>query len=365
MKLVWPVIVAIIVVTGASVALAQTQLDGKIRSGDQIVVSADETVDGDLYASGGQVRIEGTVDGDLLVWGGTVTITGEVTGDLMAAAGTVDVSGEVTGDARVAAGQLTLGGTIGEDLFVAAGQATVSSSGEVGEDLVFGNGRMTVDGAVAGDVLGATGAYDRQGTVGGSEDVTVNEREQVPTAAERFVDVVQRFIGILLVAALFLWLVPRLVDQPAETLRRRPLAALGVGVLALIGFGIVVALVILVAVLLAILLALVGLGDLVGAIVFAAILAVVGSVFLFFLAAVFGAPTWVGTTIGSMVLSAESTGRRWGALIIGLAIVVILTAIPVVGGLIGFVVVLFGLGALILSLWPRRTVAQPAEPVMM
>ena len=107
----WLGLVALLVVTGASVAVAQeTELGGKLQSGGQITIPADQTVDGDLYASGGRVLIEGTVDGDLIAAGGQVTITGDVSGDLMASAGAVDISGEVGGDARVAAGQTTVSG---------------------------------------------------------------------------------------------------------------------------------------------------------------------------------------------------------------------------------------------------------------
>ena len=103
-------------------------------------------------------------------------------------------------------------------------------------------------------------------------------------------------------------------------LRQRPWASLGVGFVGVIAFGVVVFLVILVAVLLAIGLALVGLNDLVAAIVFAALAAIVMLAFLFFLSAVFGAPTWVG--MASMGFSLESAARRWTALILGLVLVV-------------------------------------------
>ncbi len=352
----------LLVVTGASVAVAQeTQLDGKLQTGGQITISADETVDGDLYASGGRVLIEGTVDGDLIAAGGQVTISGDVSGDVMASAGSVDISGEVGGDARVAAGQATVSGSIGEDLFVAAGQATVSDSGEVGEDLVFGSGRMTMSGTVAGDVLGAAGNYNRQGTVQGTENVTIRETA-APTTADRILDAVQRLISLLLVAALFLWLAPRYVEEPTLVLRQRPWTSLGVGFVACVAFGVMVFLVIVLAVLLGIGLGLVGLSDLVGAVIATALVAVVVLTFLFFVAAVFGAPAWVGMALGSVALSLDSTARRWAALIIGLVVVVALTSIPFVGGWIGLFVVLFGLGAAILAFRPRRTTSMTVEP---
>jgi cytoskeletal protein CcmA (bactofilin family) len=361
-RLRWLGIVSLLVVTGASVAVAQeTQLGGKIQSGSQITISAEETVDGDLYASGGRVLIEGSVDGDLIAAAGQVTISGEVTGDLMASGGAVEISGEVGGDARVAAGQTTVSGSIGEDLFIASGQTTISDSGEVGEDLVFGSGRMTMNGTVGGDVLGATGDYDSQGTVMGTEEVTIREVE-APTTADRIVDALQRFISLLLVAALFLWLAPRYVEEPTQTLRQRPWASLGIGFVGVVAFGVLVFLVILVAVLLAIGVGLVGLSDLVGAIIFAAVVAVAVLAFTFFLATVFGAPAWVGMALGSIAFSLDSTARRWVALIIGLAVVVALTSIPVAGGWIGLLVALFGLGAVILAFRPRRTTPMSVEP---
>jgi cytoskeletal protein CcmA (bactofilin family) len=76
-------ILSLLVVTGASGAMAQeTELGGKIQAGGQVTISADETVDGDLYASGGRVLIEGTVDGDLISAAGQITISGEVSGDV-------------------------------------------------------------------------------------------------------------------------------------------------------------------------------------------------------------------------------------------------------------------------------------------
>jgi hypothetical protein len=360
--LTWLGIVSLLVVTGASVAIAQeTQLGGKIQAGDQITISADETVDGDLYASGGRVLIEGSVDGDLIVAAGQVTISGEVSGDVMASAGAVDISGVIGGDARVAAGQSSVSGSIGEDLFIASGQTTVSDTGEVGEDLVFGSGRMAMDGTVGGDVLGVTGDYDRQGTVTGTENVTIRDVE-APTTADRILDAVQRFISLLLVAALFLWLAPRYVEEPTLMLRQRPWASLGVGIVGVVAFGVLIFLVILVAVLSGIGAGLVGLSDLVGAIVFAAVVAVALLTFLFFVAAVFGAPAWVGMALGSIALSMESAARRWAALVIGLFIVVALTSIPVVGVWIGLLVLLFGLGAAILAFRPHRTAPALVEP---
>ncbi len=343
---------AVLLLLTASVALAQeTVLGGKLRTGDRVVVAAGEVVEGDLYASGREVRVDGTVNGDLLATGAQVVVTGEVTGDVMAAAGTIGLSGRVGGDARVAGGQVDVSGPIAEDLFVAGGQATVSTSGEVGEDLVFGVGTMTLDGPVAGDILGSAGAYTRQGTVGGTETVTINEPEQrQPTAADRTLGALRRVISILLIAALVLWLAPRVVEAPVGSLRRQPLLSLVIGLAGLVGAVVLVLALILSTVLLAVLLGLLGLGSLVGAVVFALITLLIVLAFALFLVLAFGAPIIVGATLGDLVLPQDVAGRRWWAVIGGVVVIVLVASIPVIGGFVGFLVAVFGLGALLLTL---------------
>jgi cytoskeletal protein CcmA (bactofilin family) len=362
-RLFWPVLVGVLVVFAAGVAFAQTsQLGGKLRAGGDVVVPEGETVQGDLYASGGSVRVEGTVDGDLVASGGQVHVSGEVTGDLLAGAGSVDVSGQIGGDARVGAGQVTVSGSVGEDLLAGAGQVTLTSSGEVGEDLIFGTGRMTLDGRVEGDVLGSTGNYVRRGTVGGTENVNITKRgeEAEPTVADRILDVFQRFLSVLIVAALLLWLAPRLVDGASDTLRRRPLVSLGIGLVGIVAFVVLVVVIILVAVLVAIGLGLVGLDGLGGTTVFATMVGLVVLGFLFFFVVAFGAHVLVGMSVGRLALG-DAGARRWWALVVGVLIVVVMTSLPVVGGWIAFLVAILGLGALLLELNPwRRRGAQTA-----
>lgn len=119
---------------------------------------------------------------------------------------------------------------------------------------------------------------------------------------------------------------------------------------------------ILVAVLLGIGVGLLGLSDLVGAIIFAAGVSIAVLAVLFFIATVFGAPAWVGMALGSVALSLDSTARRLAALIIGLIVVVALTSIPIAGRWIGLIVAPFGLGPAILAFRPRRTTPMTLEP---
>jgi hypothetical protein len=356
-------IVAVALASLTPVALAQqTELGGKVRSGQTVEVPAGQTVQGDLIASGGTVRINGRVDGDLVATGGQITVAGTVTGDVLAAGGNITISGQVDGDARLAGGQVRVERRVGEDLLIGAGQATVASGAQVGGDLIFGAGRMVMDGAVAGSVLGSTGNYTRAGSVGGSERVTVQEPRKTPTLADRGFDALRRYISIMIVGLLLLWLTPRIFRGAGDAVRRRPLVAFGLGIVAAIGVVVAVVLVVLLTVLLAIALGLVGLGELTGTVAFGGTVAVVVIVFLTFVAVMFGAQAAVGLGLGRLLFRGDrlSFGMAFLALLLGVLVVVLLAAIPVAGGFLEALLVLLGLGALLVGLFSRRR--EPAEP---
>ena len=233
----------LVIVTG--VALAQGASE-KFRSGDSVTIAAGETISHDLYAFAGTVQVDGTVDGDLVASGGLIDITGTVTGDVLAAGGRVNITGTVGGDTRIAGGTLSVGGAIAEDLLAAGGQLTVTSSGTVGEDLIAGTGQLTIDGAVTGDVLAQTGAYTKAGTVGGTEDVTINARDTqtgepsepdaATTATRQIIDGVRHFLVVVVVGALMIWFAPRPYAAMKTALRQRPLPAAGWGIVAILGY---------------------------------------------------------------------------------------------------------------------------------
>jgi cytoskeletal protein CcmA (bactofilin family) len=364
MKTMVLVAVALVSLSGPAAA-QQSELGGKVRSGREVTIPAGETVQGDLIASGGTVRVDGRVDGDLVASGGQVVVAGAVTGDVLAAAGSTTISGEVGGDLRAATGQARIEGRVGEDVALGAGQATVASGAQIGGDLIFGAGRMQMDGAVAGSVLGSTGNYSQGGSVGGSERVNIQEPEpaQEPSLADRVVDALRRYVSIVAIGALLLWLAPRVLRGAADAARGRTLLSLGIGLLGFLAVIVGLVLLVLVTVLVAIVLALAGLGSLTGMTVFGGLLVAAVLVFLFVLAVVFAAPATVGLALGRLLLRGEDRSylSRLGALALGVLVVVLVAAIPLLGGFLEALVVLVGLGGLLLMARAGRPqVAQPA-----
>ncbi|MDQ4034377.1 MAG: hypothetical protein M3153_00460 [Chloroflexota bacterium] len=341
-----------------NVALAQDELlGGKLRTGDAVTIGADETVDGDLYVMGGTVTVNGSVDGDLTAFGGQVLLNGSVAGDVLAAGGSVSIAGDVAGDVRTAGGQVTLNGSVGEDVIAAGGQMALQGGATVDGDLVVSGGQVTMDGAVAGNIEANAGTYNRTGTVGGTEHVVRGEQgrddaeDEADDLADDALDAVRHFVVLLLLGAALLWLLPRLLGSAANALRERPAASLGFGVLAFIGYLVLLVIAIVLIVVLAIVFGLLQLGALVVIDVVGGLLAIFVATFGFVVAVAFVADLVVGLGVARLVRRNAETGW-WGSfamLALGVAAVVIITALPIIGGIAKVVVVLLGLGALFLA----------------
>lgn len=310
-------------------------------------------------ASGAIVVDEGeTVDGIDGV-AGTIVVRGTVDGDLSGAAGSVRVAetGRVAGDVRAAAGTLVVAGAVDGDVEAGAGSFELTDSGRIGGSLDVGAGSITVDGAVGGDVravadsvvLGPNAVVDGEfrydaGTFSESPDASVAggvvEDPGLggdagiafgPGLVPSWVGPAYGVAAALALGAVLLLAFPRFSRGIADGVGADPLVSAGVGLLALVLAPI--ALVLVAITIVGIPLALAG---------FAA----------------YGVALWVGSVYGRYALGAWALDRaggsnRWAALLLGVVAVALIGLLPWVGGLVEFVVLLLGLGALARGLRDR------------
>ncbi len=346
---------ALLLVMAASLVLGKgVLLDGKLRLGDELNIPADETVDGDLYLLGGRARMAGTVNGDLTVLSGQIAIDGNVTGDVLAAGGDVTINGKGDGDVRVAGGQVNVSGSVGQDAAVLGGQVTVHGSGSIGGDLIVAGGQVTMAGKVAGSVEGSAGQYSGTGSVAGTEHVVIQRSQPGPTVGgSTALDALRQFVVVVLAGAMLLWGFPRGVSAAEVVLRKRPLLAIGAGLLACAAFIAYVIVAFIAMILLALLFGLLQLGSLVAIEIISALMSIGFVTFAFVLTVVFVADALVGLALARMAvkMGLSSRWRELARLAAGAAVVVILTTIPVVGGWVKLIVILLGLGALAVAWW--------------
>lgn len=151
----------------------------EIRQGDQCLVGANETIQGDLFALCRTLSIQGHVQGDLIGAALDAEISGIVEGSVYVAAGQLDVSGTLGSDLHFAGSvlrilpqaeftdarahliSLSLSTTLDEavslpDSIVAAGYQMVLN-GDTGGEISFWGSALTLKGRVGGDVNAVVG----------------------------------------------------------------------------------------------------------------------------------------------------------------------------------------------------------------
>lgn len=156
-------LIALIAIVGAPISAHAATL----ASGQQYSLSAQQRVEGSLYAVAGTTTIGGAVTGDVITAGGTVSLTGSVGGDVLAVGGTIQILGPVAGDVRVAGGTITLNETIAQDLVVAGGAVHILPAASIRGDLLIAGGQVIIDGDVRGSVRMIGGQLTINGSVGG------------------------------------------------------------------------------------------------------------------------------------------------------------------------------------------------------
>lgn len=380
--------------------------DDLYATANEVVVEG--TIRGDLVAFGQSVTVDGTVEGDLIAAGQSVEIGGEVDDDARIAGQALLLSeGASVGDDLIAAAyslqnepesnvggtlwyagyQALLAGTVGEDLAGAANALTLG--GEIGGDAdadVDGEegeagppgfvpapqvpippvepGLILTDSALIGGNLTYRSSTEAQVDPGAQiegdvvrEERPVEEEEEEATRsplAEGVLDALGSLVALVLVGLLLMWLAPGWIRRRAYTVLDRPLASLGWGLLGLVAFLILGIVILLVTILLAIVLGLLTLGGLVALIVVLGLLAEAALVLAFWISTGYLAQIVVGFVAGVLLLESVLAGRGAGRvlpLVVGLVVYVILEAIPVLGSVVGLIVVLLGLGALFRWVW--------------
>lgn len=361
-----------LVVAGLCAALLLPAGAGAVefRKGENVGVPANEHITGDLFMSGETCSVDGSVDGDVYAFCHELTVNGHVTGDVIAFAQSVRVEGTVDGHVRSFANNAHIDGTVGQGVMSFVESLTINSGGKVGASVTAFANRLAVNGAVAHDVVffgdhvlvdssvgGGVRVKARLVQIGSSAQISgpvkieASEPPQVSSQAKlavpyqythierkaKFTEghyVVWRVIwaaAYILFGLVLLLLLPRFSQDAMQSAENYG-ASLGLGCLLIVGMP------------------------------FAAIIAcmtVVGlflgiSGFLFWLFLLCFAEVIIGGLVGQWIMG--RTAEVWpliGRMAVGVIILRIAMAIPYAGGWVKLIVLIWGLGALGLTLYRR------------
>jgi cytoskeletal protein CcmA (bactofilin family) len=327
------------------------------------VLPAGQQSPSDLIVAANYTRIDGDVNGDLIVFSTSVTVNGHVKGDILGFAQELRVNGTVDGNLRAGCHSLILNGSVGKNVSVWAQNFDMDSKATSGGTLMIGSNDAELDGQIAGDLLAFGNSITIDGTLGrdaqirahqftigsdanikGNTDYTGWRQPDVSPGAKLASPIhttIQRpgpdyssprfywhetlFWGAVFVFGLFtLFTAPGFFFDVTDASKRIG-PSLGWGALMLIVTPIAAA---------AACLTIVGVGIGIVAI-------------LWYLIALFAAQVFVGAWLGEKMLgSGVGVAATAGRLALGLAVIRLISIVPIAGALVQIVVVIWGLGAL-------------------
>lgn len=334
-------------------------------------------VKGDLFAAGGSIDVDTPVAGDAVMAGGRLRLGSDIGRNIYAAGGHVNVLGKVGGNARMAGGQVEIApqAEVAGNVTVTGG--TVQLRGAIKGHVQAAGGQLLIDGPIAGDVIATSGRVTlgpsariagklryRSGSpleqdaaaqvTGGVEQLLPSLRsgEDKARAAQaaleareherRFASPVRAWtVGLMLLAALLLALMPGVSANVARTLRERSGRSL------LAGFALLVCVPVG-----ALLLFITIIGIPAGLAILAAYLALLPVAYV---ASAVGAGDWALQRWQPQ--RGTKTAWRIGAACLALLVLALLGWVPVLGWVIAFLALLAGLGAVVLQFMGWRVAA--------
>jgi cytoskeletal protein CcmA (bactofilin family) len=370
----------------------------------------DGTIKGDLVVFAQTITINGTVEGDLIAAGQSIIINGTVTDAARIAGALLQIGKSAAIGGDVVAGGASLeaqdGSVVKGDVVVGAGQALLE--GIVTGDVLAGTGALELNGEIGGDVNAQVGDPEAGGPspsmympqsnikfptvkpgftiaegakIKGNLEYTQSKDIKIPANAvggkvTRTVPVVEsakiqptpaqvamtwtfnlfRTIITLIAFGLLLgWLVPMFMKALMDKVQSQPAASFGWGLVAYAAFFFAI-LVILVAMIAGgILFGVLTLGGMSGTIIWLGILAIFSMVLGFVLITAFLTKIVVAQLSGKLILARLNPSlaehKVW-PLVIGVALIALLVALPFVGWLFGILIMFIGLGAI--WIWGRE-----------
>ena len=173
------ILTALSFICGGSVLAQNVSVSGL---NEDVTIAKGEIIEGPYLTTGNNITISGTIDGDAYIAGSVVTVDGTINGDLIVGGGVVAIKGEVTNDVRAGGGMVTIDGKVGKNVTALAGTVTFGSDADIDGDALVGGGTFAHLGNIDGKALIYSGNTTLGGRVGKDITVTAEKVSVLKTA---------------------------------------------------------------------------------------------------------------------------------------------------------------------------------------
>ena len=347
----------------------------ELKSGNSVNYPKGSAVMDDILAAGNQVSVDPRVEGDVHAVGQDITISGPIKDSVKIAGNSVTVSGPVGNDVWMAGQNVTLSAPVTDNAFLAGSNVKLTDRASVGTDLLAAGNNLTLMGNVRRNMRVAGNDITIGGTVGGNVYACSNNAIRIldgavirgnlfyespqkasiapgakvlgrtehslpakekakPVFWSKFMFWLGSLIASILFGIVFIALFPVYSQQTANTVKHSFWLSLGIGFITLIVVPILFFII---------------LFTILGIPIALALLAL-------YMVLLYAARIPVAIAIGQLFLGRgrESLPNQFGSMILGLVIIYLISAIPILGGLVKLIVAAVGLGAFVMSYWRLR-----------
>ncbi|AKB54290.1 MULTISPECIES: bactofilin family protein [Methanosarcina] len=305
------------------------------------VLQIDQDIQGDLVLAGSQIEVNGNTGGNFLGAGGEIIVNGNISGNIIAAGGSIRVNGNVGGDVAAIGGQIVLSrdSVVKGDILLGGGEVTLNG-------IVDGNGDISTGTLKTGDDFELKGNLALQANnyppnlndkVGGNLNITqVNAKEEQHEGVFEGFSIfffILRLLASLALGLVLIYLFPGFVGGVAELVKDSPLKAGLLGFLTLIFLPV-----------LSIILLITFFG-------WSLSILIILLLILALLIATVPVKLLAGEIIYNKILKKEAGKLMY--YLVGAVLFAIVYEIPFLGGLIRFIALIIGLGAIVVWLATR------------
>ncbi len=348
-----------LIAAGQSVIINGIVTDDARIAGALLQISETAAIGGDVIAAGASLEAQdgSAIEGELVVGTGQTLLEGNITGDILAGTGALELTGEFGGDVNAQVGDPEAGGPSPSMYMPQSGLNfptvkpgfTIADGAKIKGNLEY---TQSKDIKIPANVVG--GKVTRTAPV-----VDPAKQKAQPTPAQKAMtwifDLFRTIVTLIVFGLLLGWLAPVLMKTLMEKVQIQPAASLGWGLVAYAAFFFAILVLVVAMIAGGVLFGVLTLGGMSGTIVWVGILAIFAMVLGFVLVTAFLTKIIVAWLGGKLILArfnpALAEHKVW-PLVIGVALIALIVALPYIGWLFGVIIMFIGLGAL--WIWGRE-----------
>ena len=163
-----------------SLSVVDSSRAAEFLNGQEVIIAADDTWEGDVYIFAQSAKVEGTVKGDLVVYAQSLHVTGTVEGGLIAAGQEILLEGTYGRTCRIAcqAAKVGAGTQMKRDLVAACYSLEIEKGTAIDGDVIYAGFQAMLGGTIKEDVWAAVNRAEVTGKIERELSITTDSNQQ-------------------------------------------------------------------------------------------------------------------------------------------------------------------------------------------